>query len=239
VTGTTFETGNGGLQNSPFNSDPGYAAALAAEQLGLPRIDNDTNNLIAQRIVAYGDPNLATMAGFGLDPQSAAFARQNYLSGNGTLARLDKAHAQARQAIINQLAAHGLIDSGETGYQEGNADQTYGNQVYDAQQQALADILGYRNAAQQQRDALHNASIAALENAFQIMSQNPQAYASSQTQPTSADYGTSKGAQGRAGEGVGGATNSDPYYSGVGSPVQHAVATALTNPYSSGKKKRG
>jgi hypothetical protein len=144
--------------------------------LGLPSINSNLSNLIAQRIVAYGDPSLAAQAGFGLDPQSAAFARQNYLSGNGQLARLDKAHALARQTIINTLAAHGLIDSGETGYQEGNADQSYGNQVYDAQQSALADILGYRNSAQSQITALENAKTAALENAFTQMAANPAAY---------------------------------------------------------------
>ena len=121
------------------------------------------------------------MAGFGLDPQSAAFARQNYLSGNGELARLDRARQQAHQQIINALAAHGIIDSGDTGYQIGNADQTYGNQVYDAQQQALADILGYRNQAQTQKDSLHQQLTAALENAFTQMAANPAAYG--QTQP--------------------------------------------------------
>lgn len=161
---------------SVFDGDPGYAGATATEQLGIPSINNQLQNLIAQRIVAYGDPSLAAQAGFGLDPQAAAFARQNYLSGNGTLARLDRSHEQARQQIINQLAAHGLIDSGETGYQVGNADQSYGNQVYDAQQQALADILGYRNSAQGQLSSLHAATLAALENAFTNYANNPAAY---------------------------------------------------------------
>lgn len=171
--------------SSPFDSDPGYQAALAQEKLGIGSINNNLNNLIAQRIVQYGDPSLASMAGFGLDPQSAAFAQQNYLSGNGQLARLDKAHTQARKAVVDTLAGHGLIFSGDTGYQLGNADQSYGNQVYDAQQQALADILGYRNSAQSQETDLHNAVISALENAFNNYSANPGAYGQIPNTPAS------------------------------------------------------
>src|SRR5205085_9434731 len=90
---------------------------------------------------------LASMAGFGLDPQAANFAQQNYISGNATLARLDKQHTLARQAVINALAGRGLLFSGDTGYQEGQADQTYGNNVYDAQQKVLDYIRGVRTNA--------------------------------------------------------------------------------------------
>jgi hypothetical protein len=201
-------------------SDPGYASANSAEQLGIPSINNDLNNMIAKRIVDYGDPSLAGMAGFGLDPQAAAFARQNYLSGNGQLARIDKAHENVRRAIINALAAHGLIDSGDTGYQTGQADQTYGNNVYDAQQQALADILGYRNQAQQQRDSLHSAKVAALEQAYTYAMNNPSQYATTtpQTQTPVVSTQTQKAL----------ATK----------PIR-TVVKALENPYTTGRKARG
>ena len=216
---------------SPFDSDPAYSYANSAEQLGIPSIENNLKNLIAQRIVAYGDPSLAAQAGFGLDPQAAAFARQNYLAGNGQLARLDKAHAQARQTIINTLAAHGLIDSGDTGYQVGNADQGYGNQVYDAQQQALADILGYRNNAQSQEDALRNAKVTALENAFQNMAANPAA--SGQTTGNGDGSGSYviPNSSGSPDDRGGGAF-------APASP-QQVVVRQLMNPYTTGRKKRG
>lgn len=206
------------VQTSPFDTDPGYANAHATEQLGIPSINTNLNNLIAQRIVAYGDPSLAGQAGFGLDPQAAAFARQNYLSGNGQLARLDKAHTQARQAIINQLAAHGLIDSGDTGYQIGNADQTYGNTVYDAQQQALADILGYRNDAQSQLSSLHQQTISALENAFTNYANNPAAYGQTSATPAPVQQ-----------------------IAAVAKPkaVPKAVTKVLVNPYTTGQKRFG
>lgn len=180
ISGTTPHT------PSPFDSDPGYQAAVTAEQAGNATLASQLQNLITQRIVAYGDPSLAGQAGFGLDPQAAAFAQQNYLSGNGEKARIDKAHDNARQAIINQLAAHGIVFSGDTGYQIGNADQTYGNQVYDAQQSALADILGYRTGSQTQQSALHQATIAALENAYNNYVANPTAYVAPPQVPAAA-----------------------------------------------------
>jgi hypothetical protein len=170
-------TSNGsGSSTSPFNSDPGYAQALAQQNLGIGSINNALNNQIAQRIAAYGDPALASMAGFGLDPQGAAFARQNYLSGNAELARIDKAHSQARQAIINRLAGHGLLTSGETGYENGLEDQGYGNTVYDAQQRALGDILGYRNQANSQIEGLRSQTLAALQQAYQNYVNSPGLY---------------------------------------------------------------
>lgn len=206
---------------SPFDTDPGYAAARAAEQLGIPSINTNLQNLIAQRLVAYGDPSFAAQADFGLDPQAAAFARQNYLSGNAQLARIDKGHSAARTAIINQLASHGLIDSGETGYQVGNADRSYGNQVYDAQQSVLADILGYRNNAQTQLTGLHGATVAALENAFTNYATNPAAYGQLPNPPAAT-------------------TPAKPAIPATPATAAHrAVVKQLMNPYTTGRKRFG
>ena len=166
---------------SPFDSDPSVANARAAEQLGIPSVNTNLQNLIAQRIANYGDASLASQAGFGLDPQAAAFTRQNYLTGNAELARLDHAHSLARQAIINRLAGHGLLFSGETGYDTGQEDQQYGNNVYDAQAKALADILGYRTNALSQTQGLHSNTVNAIENAYQLALQHPELFGNGQT----------------------------------------------------------
>lgn len=181
-------------------------------------INQQLNNQIAQRIIAYGDPNLASMAGFGLDPQSAAFARQNYQSGNAELARLDRAHQLARQAIINRLAAHGLLTSGDTGYQEGLESQNYGNNIYDTEQKALADILGYRNSALGQQNALHGATVAALEHAYDNFISHPELYGlggSSSTPPPATQPTSSGGTRGAA------------------------VRSRMTNAYTTGQKRFG
>ncbi len=162
--------GNGYLQ------DPGYLAALAQEQMGQSQLNDQLNSARSALITQFGDPNLASLAGFGLDPQAAAFARQNYLSGNATLARLDKQHDLSRNAVINQLAGHGLLNSGDLGYGLTQADQGYGNNVYDAQQQVLQQLqqLASGNLSQQQN--LHQSVISALQNAWQNFQNNPAAY---------------------------------------------------------------
>ena len=143
------------------------------------------NNLIQQRIVSYGDPALAQMAGFGLDPQAAAFARQNYLSGNAELARIDRQHKANLKAIIDRLAGHGLIFSGDTGYRTGQEGQAYGNTVYDTQQKALADILGYRSNEAAQEQQLQQAQVAALQTAYENFLNHPElgAYAAQTQEP--------------------------------------------------------
>jgi hypothetical protein len=188
----------GAKTNNPYESDPGYQAALAQQQLGLSTAKAALNSLIQQRIISYGDPALAAMAGFGLDPQAAAFAKQNYLSGNAQLARIDKAHQQAQRAIINALAAHGILNSGDTGYRTGQEDQSYGNNVYDAQQAALADILGYRTNELSTEQQLNQNTINALQTAYGNAINHPELYGYGQSTTPPPDkngnyqYGTSK-----------------------------------------------
>lgn len=83
-------------------------------------------------------------------------ARQNYKSGNSILSRLDTQHANAGRNIINQLAAHGMIFSGDTGYRQGVENQQYGNNIYDAKSNLLGSLnqdyqsyLGQKNSLQQ------------------------------------------------------------------------------------------
>jgi hypothetical protein len=120
-----------------WSTDPSILDAQNQQSSFQAQIDAWLRQAAQDAIVKFGDPALASMAGFGLDPQAAAFAQQNYLSGNADLARLDKSHNLARQAVINRLASHGILNSGDLGYGEGQADETYGNQVYDARSALL------------------------------------------------------------------------------------------------------
>lgn len=167
---------NQGGDGFDLTSDPAYQAALAQQQLGLAQLQNNLKAAQEQALIQFGDPNAASWAGFGLDPQAADFAKQNYLSGNATLARLDKQHDLTRKAVIDRLAGSGLLFSGDTGYQEGQADQAYGNDVYDARQKVLQLLNGYQNqylnAAQNSQSSLLNALLAA----FSSYAQNPGAY---------------------------------------------------------------
>lgn len=228
---------------SPFDSDAGYAAALSAQQLGLSTNQTALNNLIAQRLAAYGDPSFAEQAGFGLDPQAAAFARQNYLSGNAELARIDKSHSLARQAIINRLAGHGLLFSGDTGYQEGQENQAYGNNVYDAQQRVLADILGYRTNTLNQDQQLRQQTLAALQQAWQNYIAHPELYGTSAAATVTNGGGSVSAAQPGAAPAVRMNSSGPPDERtgghGYAAPKRQAIVKQLTNPYVTGRKARG
>lgn len=174
-----------------INTDPGVIGAQQQEQLGIQQLDADLAKSRREAIIRFGDPTLAALAGFGLDATDQAAAKQNYLSGNATLAVLDKGHQDRRNAIVNQLAAHGILGSGELGYQQGQENQTYGKQTYDARN----SILDYLNQVNSQyldrKNSLHQATLAALQSAYQFGLQNPQIYYGGTDGGSSAPSGTS------------------------------------------------
>ena len=150
------------------NSDPYLKSATNEANLGLAQADAALKKAREQAIIRFGDPALASLAGFGLDPQAAAFAQQNYISGNAALARLDKAHQLRQKAVIDRLAAHGILGSGDLGYLSGEEGSLYGNQVYDARNQLL-DYLSnlynnYLTSKAQIRQAQQQAASAAYQN---------------------------------------------------------------------------
>lgn len=113
-------------------SPPGFTGAYGGIMAQNSASDAWAREQARNAIINFGDPALASMAGFGFDPQDAAFASQNYLSGNATLAKINHAHELARQAVINRLVSHGLLNSGDLGYQSQQEATQYGNQQYDA-----------------------------------------------------------------------------------------------------------
>lgn len=167
---------NFNLQNL-IGSFPGVNDSLALEQQGISQLDANLNAARQQAIIQFGDPALAQLAGFGLDPQAGAFAQQNYLSGNSTLARLDKQHQLGARAVINQLVSHGLLNSGDLGYGEGQENQAYGNNVYDAQQSVLQQLAGLYNNYLTSRYGLESNANSAQLQALQSFLANPDAYA--------------------------------------------------------------
>jgi hypothetical protein len=169
-----------GQAPNPFSSIdtfPGVANAQALENMGIGQNDAALRSQIQQAIINFGDPALAQMAGFGLDPQAGAFAQQNYLSGNSTLARLNHQHSLAAQSIVNQLAAHGILNSGDLGYREGQENQGYGNTVYDAQQSVLGQIAQWMSDNQQRAQGLHQHTSDAWMQAYNDYINNPDAFA--------------------------------------------------------------
>lgn len=171
--------GYGGGGGYSIGMDPGYQAALNAENLGVSQLDATLKAARERAVIDFGDPALADMAGFGLDPQAADFARQNYLSGNAALSRVDKARDLKRKAIIDALAGKGILFSGETGYQEGQAATEYGQNVYDTRNKVLDALRGYQQDYLDRKNSLHSQTVAAMQNAFAFAMANPGMYAGS------------------------------------------------------------
>jgi len=148
-----------------LNSDPGVIAARANFNRGLTELDSWLRNQRIGAFVDFGDPNLV-IPGLNVDPNTAEMARQNYKAGNATLARLDRAHTINARNVINTLAAHGLINSGDLGYRQGEENQQYGNAVYDARKALLAQLNNDYQAYLSQKAALQAALDQAIQNSY-------------------------------------------------------------------------
>lgn len=127
---------------------------------------------IQQALIGFGDvPNLPSdvLANTGLDTAGTAeLAKNNPFS---TLARLNQAYQDQQSASKNQLAARGILNSGETGYQLGRLGQQQAQNQYDVTNSLLGNIgnlndayVAGRQAAAQQ---LANGAIGAENTAAQ------------------------------------------------------------------------
>lgn len=102
-------------------------------------------------------------------------ASQNTQAGLSLQARLAKENDNRRRGLMNDLAARGAIDSGETGYQLGELGQSYTQAQFDARQQLMDYLLGlYQGFAQQewgrQQQLLSEAMAAASRRAQRSLS---------------------------------------------------------------------
>jgi hypothetical protein len=161
-----------------YDTDPQVMINKLLEQLGIGTIDADLKAQRERAIIGWGDPDLAAMAGFGIDPQAGVFAQQNYLSGNAGLAKINKQHDLNSRGIVNKLAGRGLLRSGDLGYQTGEENQAYASNQYEGRQKILEYLTQISQQAQDRRNALRQSVIQSVMAAYQNMGQNPQAYAS-------------------------------------------------------------
>lgn len=148
-----------------INSDPGVLAARAAMNRGVTELDSWLRGQRTNAFVDFGDPNLV-LPGFNLDANTKAMAQQNYKSGNSVLSRLDHAHELAARQIVNALAAHGILGSGDLGYRQGEENRQYGNNVYDARKSLLSQLNDYQQQYLSQKNALESALQQALQQAY-------------------------------------------------------------------------
>jgi hypothetical protein len=164
------------LAAKPFDytADPGYLAALAAQQAQSQQADAALRAAQEAAIVQFGDPSLAQALGITLNPLTAAAAQQNTQSGTSTLAQLQRQRDLNQQGIVNSLAAHGIIRSGDLGYKTGQNEQNYGNELYNAQQGLLGTLAQRASDTAAQKAGLQTGVTNALTSAYQTYVQNPQ-----------------------------------------------------------------
>jgi len=170
-------TDGGGGGGFDFNTDPGYLAALAAEQAGSAQLDAALRAQREAALVNFGDPSLAGAFGLdNLDPLTAAMAQQATTSGVSTLAQLQRSRDLSQQSLQNNLAAHGMINSGDLGWRTGQNQQNYGTALYNAQQGAIGALNTAAQNAATQKAGLHTNVVNALTSAYNAYVGNPNDY---------------------------------------------------------------
>jgi len=200
-----------------LNTDPGYLAALAAEQAGQTSYDAQDRAARERAFVQFGDPSLVTG---NVSPLTGALAQQATSSGISTLAGLQRTRDVNQQNSLDTLAGRGMLDSGQTGYAALQNQQEYGRALYAAQQGVLDTLASSARDTAQQMGKLHSGVVDALTNAYSNYVQNPQS------------WGGATGASGTPATKPAAAAK-------PAAPLQAPARKALPNPYTSGQKRYG
>jgi hypothetical protein len=172
---------SGGLASNPFLTDPGYLSALSAEQTGSQQADNALKAAQEQAIVQFGDPSLAQAAGLNISPLTAAMAQANTAAGTSTVAGLQRTRDDNQTNILDSLAAHGALDSGQTGYATTRNQQAYGQDLYGGLQTALAGLNSAAASDVSTKQGLRSDTTKALTGAYDTMVANPALWGAADT----------------------------------------------------------
>jgi hypothetical protein len=124
-------------------TDP-FLAQIQAQMKAMSEQDTAfTRSQLNSMLVQYGAvPNIPKNARGLLDPTTARLAQQNTAAGTSILARLGKEHTDTTRRIPDNMAARGILFSGETGYQLGEEANRFKLAQYDATQGLLQQVSG-------------------------------------------------------------------------------------------------
>jgi len=121
------------LANNPYYL---AAQALAHQQLAALRAQMGAS--AGRALVNLGDASLAgQVSGLNIPKNTSELVDDANKAGTSVLAQLTHAHGLNEQQIPAELAGRGFYRSGETGYELGNEDRTYGLKQENARQQTL------------------------------------------------------------------------------------------------------
>lgn len=183
--------GTGGYGGSSAPSMPSFADILASDpwfaqykaDLMAQGVSDKAGRdaAIQQSLIRYGEvpDDAAAASALGLNnkdlegvltPTIRELASKNTSSGMSVKARTAQAYDDTLRQVKNVLAARGALQSGETGFQLGRADQDYTRTQYD-QKNSLMDYIngvqqGYVAAERQRQQALFQAQLEAMQRAY-------------------------------------------------------------------------
>lgn len=164
---------------SLIEQDPYFAQIrdLLSAQSAADAANRDSQ--LGQAFINFGE------APEGYDNPVADAAHNNPFS---VLSVLQQAHEQNLRAQRNQLAARGILQSGEYGYQLGQENKDYLQNQYEARQQLLDFINGVQSAFAQAEQNRNNQLVQAGQQAYQNQLGLPQ---NTPTNPFKANLGAS------------------------------------------------
>jgi hypothetical protein len=187
--------GSGGGGGAPdwgalLAADPGYMEAMAGYKKIMAQAASQRKAALQALAMRYGGlPKQGWKDTYGdLTPE---ILRQAGLNENSEVMRLQRNYDTGIKQLKANLAARGMLQSGDLGYGLNQADIGKGEQTYDLgnqfTDQANQVVSGYLSAYSGAEQNLVNAILMAEQNA--IASGNyPGAYGGGSTQPTQATY---------------------------------------------------
>jgi hypothetical protein len=127
---------------------------------------------LSQMLVQFGQVPEGYSSPY-MDATVPGLAQQNTQAGTSLLARLMKAAQDARLQTVNQLAARGILSSGETGYQLGELALAQKQAEYDARTGVLSQLNELQAGNASAELARKLAEIDAAMAAYGRQSSNP------------------------------------------------------------------
>ena len=159
-TGSPSIPGGLGTTTTPGVNDPGYKQLQGLYQAQSVEDAKRRQQAIQQALIDYG--SIPDFSGLGVDPNLLGqdvtdlvknLANQNTTAGLSQTARMQHEHEANMRRIADLLAARGILQSGELGYQVGEEGLQYKQLQYGAMR-SLLDYINQANTgfAQSERD---------------------------------------------------------------------------------------
>lgn len=148
----TFPSSGGATDTAGGAPPPGYGdllSQLLAGLGGMPAGALTPEEGLAQArraLIQYGGvpAGLSGLRNLGgaFDKGTSALANTNTTSGISVLARIGQAHTDQNRYIKNRLAAHGILGSGETGFELGREQTNFARAQADSASKLLDYLTG-------------------------------------------------------------------------------------------------